>query len=102
VTRDHAVIRRWAEIRHAEPATGEATASGPATIHVNDGGSGIRFNFPGAAAFRPIGWDEWFKNFDEHEQVFVYQEPLSDPQNANYQIEKRVSVTARFPELRLT
>jgi hypothetical protein len=101
VTRDHSVIQRWAEIRHAEPATGEATASGPATIHVSDGGSGIRFNFPAAAAFRPITWGEWFKNFDEHEQVFVYQEPLTDPQSTNYQIEKMASVRARFPALRV-
>ena len=47
VTRDHEIIQRWAEIRHAEPATGEATASGPAKIDVNDGGSGMRFNFQG-------------------------------------------------------
>jgi hypothetical protein len=102
VTRDHSVIQRWAEIRHAEPATGEATSSGPATINVSDGGSGIRFNFPGAAAFRPISWDEWFKNFDDHEQVFVYQEPLTDPQSANYQIEKMKRLTARFPQMRMT
>jgi hypothetical protein len=101
VTRDHEVIQRWAEIRRAEPATGEATASGPANIHVNDGGSGIRFNFPGAAAFRPISWDEWFENFDEHELVFVYQEPLIDPHGSQYHIDKRETLTARFPQLRL-
>jgi hypothetical protein len=62
--------------RHeAEPATGEATASGSAVRDVNDLGAGIRFNFPGFAAFRPISWDEWFGNFDRHELVFVYDEP---------------------------
>jgi hypothetical protein len=101
VTRDHEVIQRWAEIRHAEPATGEATASGPAKIDVNDGGSGIRFNFPGAALFRPVGWDEWFENFDEHQLVFVYQEPLADPQGSKYHIDKLETLTARFPQLRL-
>ena len=30
-TRDHQVIREWAERVGAEPATGEATSSGPAT-----------------------------------------------------------------------
>ena len=67
------VIRRWAERRHAEPATGEATESGPSTLVVNDHGTGIRFNFPGAGRFRPIAWDEWFRNFDDYGLVFVYE-----------------------------
>ncbi|HUR34184.1 MAG TPA: DUF2934 domain-containing protein [Vicinamibacterales bacterium] len=73
-TRDRAVIRQWATSNGAEPATGEATASGPAGRKVNDSGAGIRFNFPGFAPFRPIGWDEWFEHFDRHELVFVFEE----------------------------
>jgi hypothetical protein len=72
-TQDHALIRRWATRRHAEPATGEATESGPSTISVNDDGTGIRFNFPGIGRFRPIDWDEWFRNFDAYSLVFVYE-----------------------------
>lgn len=40
---------------------------------VNDGGAGIRFNFPAAGRFRPVTWDEWFDNFETHELVFVYE-----------------------------
>ena len=72
-TQDHDIIRRWAERRHAEPATGEATESGPSTLVVNDHGTGIRFNFPGVGRFRPIAWDEWFRNFDAYGLVFVYE-----------------------------
>ena len=72
-TQDHALIRRWAARRHAEPATGEATDSGPSTLIVNDDGTGIRFNFPGLGRFRPIDWDEWFRNFDAYSLVFVYE-----------------------------
>lgn len=78
-TREHDVIRAWAEARDAQPATGEATDSGPATVHLNDGGAGIRFNFPGAGAFRPISWDEWFSNFDQHECAFVFDSDASKP-----------------------
>ena len=85
VTQDHDVIRRWAERRNAEPATGEATASGPATIDVNDGGAGIRFNFPGVQRFRPIMWDEWFDNFDRHDLLFVYEEEVADRAYALWQ-----------------
>src|SRR3954451_25053783 len=74
MTRDHAEIRRWAARHKAEPATGEATASGPAVRNVNDMGAGIRFNFPGFAPLRPITWEEWFDNFDRHDLVFIYEE----------------------------
>jgi hypothetical protein len=73
-TRDHAEIKRWAALHRAEPATGEATASGPAVRNVNDAGAGIRFNFPGFAPLRPISWEEWLDNFDRHDLVFVYEE----------------------------
>ena len=73
-TNDHEAIRRWAAEHRAEPATGEASASGPATIDVNDGGVGIRFNFPGFARFRPISWDEWFDHFDRHRLLFAFEE----------------------------
>lgn len=72
-TRDHELIRRWATRRHAEPATGEETESGPSTMSVNDEGAGVRFNFPAVGRFRPITWDEWFRNFDEYSLVFIYE-----------------------------
>ena len=72
-TQDPELIRRWAQRRQAEPATGEATPSGPATVDVRDGDAGIRFNFPGAQRFRSIDWDEWLDNFRKHDLVFVYE-----------------------------
>ena len=77
-TRDHDLITQWAARHKAEPATGEATSSGPATVKVNDGGAGVRFNFPGAARFRPISWEEWFENFDAHNLTFIYEEEVAD------------------------
>ena len=74
VTRDHEAIRRWATEHRADPATGAATQSGPEKIVVNDGAVGMRFNFPGFAPFRPIGWDEWFDHFDQHQLLFVFEE----------------------------
>ena len=82
-TRDHEVVRRWATQRKAEPATGEHTSSGQATVHVSDGGAGIRFNFPAVGRFRPISWDEWFENFETHELVFVYERDTSGMTSSN-------------------
>jgi Protein of unknown function (DUF2934) len=84
-TRDHEVICRWAARHQAEPATGEATESGPATVHLHDEGAGIRFNFPGAGRFRPITWDEWFENFDRYRLTFVYEEEIADRAYALWQ-----------------
>ena len=87
-TRDHELIKQWAEKRQATPATGEETGSGPATFHVNDGGAGIRFNFPGVGSFRPITWDEWFENFDHHQCAFVHDGNSSGPLSHSYRIVK--------------
>ena len=87
-TRDRDVIKQWAEKRRAEPATGEATASGPATVHVMDGGAGVRFNFPGLGTYRPISWDEWFDNFETHECAFVYDKDGPGPMSNRYRIVK--------------
>lgn len=80
-TRDRELITSWAARHQAEPATGEATRSGPATVDVHDGGAAIRFNFPGFGRFRPITWDEWFQDFDRHGLTFVYEES-PDPAEA--------------------
>jgi hypothetical protein len=86
-TEDHELIREWAARHDAEPATGEATQSGPATLDVKDGGAGIRFNFPAAAQFRPITWDEWFQNFTRHELMFVYENDIAGEElNARYRL----------------
>lgn len=87
-TRDHQLIQAWAAKRQAQPATGEATASGPATVDVKDGGAGIRFNFPGTGAYRPISWDEWLGNFDQHECAFVYDNDGDTPLSSRYRIVK--------------
>ena len=88
-TRDHKLIQRWAVRHQAEPATGERTESGDATVTVSDGGAGIRFNFPASERFRPITWDEWFGNFETHELVFVYERDAPDHSlNYRYRLTK--------------
>ena len=89
-TDNHDVIREWAAQHDAEPATGEATTSGPGTVNVQDGGAGIRFNFPGVARFRPITWEEWFENFERHDLLFVYEREVpGEPPRARYRLVPR-------------
>lgn len=90
MTDDPDVIRQWAARHDAEPATGEATPSGPATVNVQDTGAGIRFNFPAAAPFRPITWDEWFRNFRQHDLMFVYETDVpGQPPRGRYRLVPR-------------
>jgi hypothetical protein len=72
-TRDHDLIRRWAERHGAQPATGEPSAKGSSSFDVNDGDAGIRFNFPGLGRYREISWSEWFDNFEQYDLAFVYE-----------------------------
>jgi len=87
-TQDRELIQRWAQRRDAEPATGEASESGPATVDVRDCDAGIRFNFPGAGRYRPIPWDEWFDHFSRHELIFVYERDDAGPPSARYRMVK--------------
>lgn len=93
VTDDPELIREWAKRHGAEPATGEATQSGPATIDVHDGGAGIRFNFPGAGPFRPISWEEWIQNFTRNDLMFVYEADVAGrPPSPRYRLVPRDQV----------
>jgi hypothetical protein len=99
-TDDQELIREWAARHRAEPATGEATASGPATIDVRDEGGGIRFNFPAAARFRPITWDEWFQNFTRYDLMFVYERDIpGQAPSTRYRLVPRKTLREQQPPL---
>lgn len=79
VTRNHEVIRRWAEQRGARPATMPGSEY--------DGRLGVlRFDFPGygGAVLRAVGWDEWFATFDARRLMFRYQERRADGGPSNF------------------
>ncbi|MCP2257706.1 hypothetical protein LX15_001392 [Streptoalloteichus tenebrarius] len=78
-TRDHDVIRRWAEEREATPATV------PGTEHGDHLGV-LRFDFPGygGETLQEVSWDEWFRTFDERDLEFLYQEHLRSGEQSNF------------------
>ena len=97
VTDDDELIQKWARAHSAEPATGEATESGPATaMNVQDGGAGIRFNYPGVASFRPISWEEWLDNFRRFDLMFVYElDPPGGMPSGRYRLVPRGTLRDR-------
>ncbi len=79
VTRNHEVIRQWAEARAAVPATV------PGTEH--DGHLGVlRFDFPGynGRTLEHVTWDEWFDTLDTRKLVMIYQEHTRNGRLSNF------------------
>jgi hypothetical protein len=78
-TRNHDVIRQWAEARGATPATV------PGTEH-DDRPGVLTFDFPGYGGerLRHISWDQWFRTFDERTLVFLFQEHLKNGRPSNH------------------
>ena len=79
-TRNHEVIRRWADERQARPSTIAGTEQG-------DRPGVLRFDFPGYDEGRPltsVSWDDWFRTFEERDLVFVYQEHLKKGNQSNF------------------
>jgi hypothetical protein len=71
-TTDHDTFRKWAESKGGKPAAVKSTHKG------GDVGI-IRIMFPDSPqsqhdSLTEIGWDEFFKEFDERELVLLYDE----------------------------
>ena len=80
VTTDHGEIRRWAEERGATPAAVIVTEN-------DDDPSMIGLDFPGYSgegSLEQISWDEWFKKFNEHNLVLLYQEHTAGGEKSNF------------------
>jgi hypothetical protein len=86
-TTDRETIRRWAEDRHATPATVGAAEQGGAVGELR-----LDFDFGNDLEdLRQVSWDEWFAAFDERGLQFVYQEhPRADGSMSNdFHLESR-------------
>lgn len=79
-TKDHDVIRQWAEDRHATPAAAPSTDEDVRLGH-------LRFDLDfgqDLEVLEHVEWDEWFVAFDERGLTFFYEEearPDGSPSN---------------------
>ena len=79
-TRDHDVIRKWAEERGATPSHVKRTGS-------QDDVGVLRLDFPGYSgegALEPISWEQFFEKFDEQNLALVYEEETAAGQKSNF------------------
>jgi hypothetical protein len=82
VTRDHDVIRAWAEERGGRPAGVEGTGLGydPGVLRIDivDGDQ------TPDDRLQEVGWDAFFAKFDESNLDFVYQERTASGQQSTF------------------
>ncbi|HZS64132.1 MAG TPA: hypothetical protein VFA53_06510 [Xanthobacteraceae bacterium] len=71
MTTDHTKIRRWAEKRGGIPASVRGTSDGDPGV--------LRLDFePKDQELEKIGWDEFFRKFDQKKLAFLYQDRTDD------------------------
>lgn len=80
-TRNHEVIRHWAQQRGAQPATIPSTRKG-------DRPGVLRFVFGqtegGRRRLEPVDWSQWLRTFDERKLVFLFQEHRRNGGESNF------------------
>jgi hypothetical protein len=78
-TRNHEVIRQWAETRRAVPAAAGDGKRG-------NGVGVLRMDFPGygGSRLKKVSWNRWFETFDNNELVFLFQEHKADGSTSNF------------------
>ena len=70
------------------PGRRSAAAGLPPFPHTeHDGHAGvlrITFAQEGNSRLEEIGWDDWFRAFEERQLVFIYQETMKDGNQSNF------------------
>ena len=69
-TTDHDKIKEWVTAHDGVPTVIEDTGSG-------NGPGVLRIHFPQASSddnFKEISWDEFFKQFEDNDLAFLYQD----------------------------
>jgi hypothetical protein len=80
-TTDHEEIRRWVDERGGRPARVKGTERGGDDVGI------LRIDFPGAGgddSLEEISWDEFFKEFEDKQLAFVYQDRTADGQISRF------------------
>ena len=80
-TREHDVIKAWAESRHAKPTTVRSTRKRPRVLRFDFEGQGEE---AGEGRFEHIPWQTFFEVFDERELVMLFQERLKNGRVSNF------------------
>ncbi len=77
---DHDQIREWSEARNATPACVKGTErEGSRCL--------LRLDFPGYSgeqSLQAIGWDQWFRVFEEKDLALLVEDRMADGRPSNF------------------
>lgn len=80
-THDHSKIKKWAEEKGGVPAVVKETSS-------SDSEGVLRIHFPNnsdsKSELEEISWEDFFKNFEDNNLDFLYQDKNSDGDNSTF------------------
>ena len=77
-TTDHEEIRQWIEARKGHPTVVHGTAG-------NDAEGILRVDFREPDdKLEPIGWDEFFKTFEDRKLAFLHQDKTADGHTSRF------------------
>ena len=77
-TTDHKEIRKWIEARKGHPTVVEGTAG-------KDGEGILRVDFRDPdPKLEEIGWDEFFKTFEDRKLAFLHQDKTKDGHESRF------------------
>jgi hypothetical protein len=80
-TTEHDTIREWVERRGGTPASVRDTESD------DDDARMLHIDFPhdaGEESLEHISWEEWFRQFDEKELCFLYQDERASGESSTF------------------
>ena len=80
-TTDHSKIMEWVNDRKGKPASVKDTGTGKDDVGI------LRIDFPGYAGeetLQEITWDQFFKQFDDNDLAFLYQEKTSSGKESHF------------------
>ncbi|MDK4700771.1 hypothetical protein PH562_00870 [Rhizobium sp. CNPSo 4062] len=75
-TTDHETIRQWVEARDGRPSRVKSAGGNGSLLRID-------FGEP-EQNFEEIGWDEFFRIFDENKLAFLYQEETEDGRESRF------------------
>ena len=76
-TTDHDIVKKWIEARQGRPSV----------IRTKGKGGLLRVDFGEPEDdFEEIGWDEFFKIFDDNRLAFLYQDQTKDGGTSRFNI----------------
>lgn len=77
-TTDHKEIKKWIEARQGRPSVVESTEG-------KDGEGILRVDFQEKDdKLEEIGWDDFFKTFDDRKLAFLHQEKTKDGKTSRF------------------